>query len=650
VLHSVSAAAQLLTRGGQLETIEVATNPDGSQSWWLTNKFIFSDSSGKRLVGGLAVDVTQRELSERAIKASEQRFRDLVNATDGMVWEADATTFQFTFISDKAERLLGFPLGDWLQPGFWASNLHPDDKSWAPGYCASCTGRLEPHNFEYRFIARDGRTVWLQDIVTVVAEDGRPRWLRGIMVDITVHKQAAEEMRTLAFYDTLTALPNRRLMRDRLEEAIASSAHDKQRGALMLIDLDNFKKLNDSLGHDMGDQLLIEVARRLLRCVREGDTAARLGGDEFVVILKNLGTTDLAAIQAEHVAENIRCELGHPYALQVTSSQDENNASLFLDKPNTHDYHSTASIGIAVFLGNAASTAELMKRAYTAMYQAKNAGRNACCFFDPINQAKVKAQAELEDDLRSAVARSQFLLHYQAQIGASGDVVGAEVLVRWQHPTRGLVSPAEFIPLAEESGLILPIGYWVLETACKQLAIWAARPETAHLTLAVNVSARQFSLPTFVEEVVALLEYTGATPDKIKLELTESMLLENTENIIAKMTLLKARGIGFSLDDFGTGYSSLSYLKSLPLDQLKIDQSFVRDVLIDASDDAIARTIISLGKSLGLSVIAEGVETAAQRDFLEQAGCHAYQGYFFSKPLPLESFETYLRLKPNLPI
>ncbi len=362
---------------------------------------------------------------------------------------------------------------------------------------------------------------------------------------------------------------------------------------------------------------------------------ARLGGDEFVVILEDLDSTAAAAMQAEYVAVKIQDQLRLPYLLEAR--EQDGNLGI------RHVHHCTSSIGIALFQDQSVPVDELMKRADTAMYQAKAAGRNTLRFFDPEMQATVAARAAMEVDLRKAIVDEQFLVFYQAQVDATGRVIGAEALVRWQHPERGLISPAEFIPLAEETGLILPLGQWVLSTACAQLARWAAKPEMAHLTVAVNVSARQFSLPTLIDEVLSQVDHAGVPPGKLKLELTESLLLENAEDIIAKMLVLKSHGVGFSLDDFGTGYSSLSYLKRLPLDQLKIDQSFVRDVLSDSNDAAIARTIVALGHSLGLEVIAEGVETEAQRNFLADSGCLAYQGYLFSRPLPLAEFEDFLQ-------
>ena len=448
----------------------------------------------------------------------------------------------------------------------------------------------------------------------------------GAHFDITERKEAEEKIHQLAFYDQLTGLPNRTLLLDRLKQTMAASSRAGSYSALLFLDLDNFKTLNDSLGHDVGDLMLKQVAQRLKTCVREGDTVARLGGDEFVVVLPNLSVIESeAAAGTETVAEKILATLNRVYRFGELA------------------HHSSASIGVTLFNGSLISIDELMKQADLTMYQAKEAGRNAIRFFDPAMEVAVKERTALESDLRRSLEANRFLLHFQAQVTDDGRMTGAEVLVRWQHPERGMVSPADFIPLAEETGLILPLGNWVLETACRQLARWAMQPEMAHLTLAVNVSAHQFRQTDFVEQVLSIVRNTGVDPRRLKLELTESMLVHDVQEIIEKMFALRGHGVSFALDDFGTGYSSLSYLKRLPLDQLKIDQSFVRDVLVDPNDAAIARTVVALAKSLGLGVIAEGVETAAQRDFLASSGCRAYQGYFFSRPLPLEGFERFLR-------
>ena len=444
--------------------------------------------------------------------------------------------------------------------------------------------------------------------------------------DITLSRATADEIERLAFYDPLTNLPNRRLLHDRLKQALAASHRNNSSGGLLFIDMDNFKNLNDTLGHEIGDLLLIQVAERLLSCVRESDTVARLGGDEFVVLLEDLeNEMSEAAAQVEIVGKKILLVLGQFYQL------------------NTHRYHSTPSIGAALFHGYEQTPDELLKQADIAMYQVKDAGRNDLRFFNPEMQATIMAREALKQELHLAVVTNQFRLYYQPQVYQNRQISGAEALIRWQHPERGLISPDKFIPLAEESDLILLIGDWVLETACMQLKIWAEREDTEHFQLAVNVSASQFSQPNFVSNVIRLINETGINPMRLKLELTESMALNNLKETIEKMNTLREIGVRFSMDDFGTGHSSLSILKKLPIEQLKIDQSFVRDISKDSDDAVIVQTIIAMAQNLGLKIIAEGVETEEQCLFLEQHGCQHYQGYLFSKPVPIEQFESYLK-------
>ena len=458
---------------------------------------------------------------------------------------------------------------------------------------------------------------------TPINRNGHPM-LFSIVHDITDRKKALERIEELAFFDTLTHLPNRTLLLDRLKQAMTVGNRSGTLGAVLFIDLDQFKTLNDTFGHDMGDLLLQQVAQRLVECVRQGDTVARLGGDEFVIVLTNLSNTLEGAVsQTETVGKKVLANLNQTYRLGELN------------------HRSTASMGATLFQGFETSIDDLLKQADLAMYKSKDTGRNALRFFDPHMQIVVMERARLEVELRQAIQENQFVLHYQPQVTDDGSVTGAEALVRWMHPERGIVSPVEFIALAEECGLIFPLGQWVLARACEQLTAWAFHSTLSHLSLAVNVSVLQFREAGFVDEVLAILRHTGANPARLKLELTESLLADSVQEVIDKMAALKAHGVCFSLDDFGTGYSSLSYLKRLPLDQLKIDQSFVRDILIDPNDAAIARTVVALAQSLGLDVIAEGVETRAQRDFLASAGCHAYQGYYFSQPLPIERFEAY---------
>jgi diguanylate cyclase (GGDEF)-like protein/PAS domain S-box-containing protein len=479
---------------------------------------------------------------------------------------------------------------------------------------------------DLRMVMHDGTPLWAHlESVVVQCGDG-VRALRTVIGDITGRKEAEARIQDLAFFDSLTHLPNRTLLRDHLTQTMKAGHRTGAFGALLFLDLDHFKTLNDTQGHHQGDLLLQAVARRLAASVRESDTVARLGGDEFVVIMGNLNRKmEEAARQTEVVGEKILAALSQPYRLAEV------------------DHHSTASIGATLFRGLETSVDDLLRQADLAMYQAKAAGGNALHFFDPAMQAVVFGHAALEAGLRRAIQEHRFVLHYQAQVTADGRVTGSEVLVRWQHPEDGMLAPAKFIPLAEETHLIVPLGDWVLETACMQLTEWATRPDMAHLTVAVNVSAQQFREADFVDKLLAILTRTGADPNRLKLELTESLLVDHAEDSIEKMVALRARGVGFSLDDFGTGYSSLSCLKHLPLDQLKIDQSFVRDVLSDPTDAAIAMAVVALAHSRALGVIAEGVETDAQRDFLESSGCHVYQGYFFSRPLPVGDFEAFVR-------
>ena len=444
------------------------------------------------------------------------------------------------------------------------------------------------------------------------------------LTDITARKAAEDQIKSLAFYDPLTALPNRRLLIDRLRHAVASSVRYQNNGALLFIDLDHFKNINDTLGHAQGDLLLQHVAERLSACVREGDTVARLGGDEFVVMLQDLSDSRTeAATQTEAVGDKVLAALREPYVL------------------NGAIHHSSASVGVTLFNGGTDSVEDLLKRADLALYQAKESGRNALRFFDPEMQAAMTARAELEADLRQGLEEDQFLLYYQPQVDRAGHLTGVEALVRWQHPLRGLVSPTHFIPLAEDTRLILPLGQWVLTTACQQLKDWSASPHTAGLTISVNVSVLQFHNEHFVQSVLQTLARTGAPAQRLKLELTESMLVDDVDDIITKMLALKAHGVGFSLDDFGTGYSSLSYLKRLPLDQLKIDQSFLHEALTNSKDAAIVRATITLGNSLEMMVIAEGVETLAQRDFLLDEGCYHFQGYYFGRPAPVRDLAKF---------
>lgn len=612
---------RVIENGERVATEEATTNQwNGMTSVQFSVKLPLRDKDGAiYALCGISTDITERKRVESSLRIAATAFE----SQEGMLI-TDANTVILRINQSFAE-MSGYSVDEVIgkTPTMFASDRHDNafyDAMWASVHA---TGSWQGEIWDRR---KNGEIypVWMA-ITAVRGEDGAVTNYVATHTDITERKTSEEQIRHLAFFDPLTMLPNRRLLADRLQQALASSGRSGREAALLFIDIDHFKTLNDTLGHDKGDMLLREVATRIAGCIREGDTVARLGGDEFVVMLENLSPSSLeAAGQAEAVGEKILAALCLPYDL------------------SGREYRSSASIGLTLFEAPHNSSEDLMKRADLAMYQAKAAGRNNLRFFDPKMQAEVTARAALENDLREGLHQAQFVLHFQPQLDAAEAVTGAECLVRWQHPQRGLVGPADFIPLAEETGLILALGNWVLETGCRQLKEWEQQPALAHMSLAVNVSARQFHQDNFVDQVLATLQRTGARAHKLKLELTESLLVANVDTTIEKMRVLKAAGVSFSLDDFGTGYSSLSYLKRLPLDQLKIDQGFVRDILIDSNDATIATMVVALAASLGLAVIAEGVETEAQRDFLAGLGCHAYQGYLFSRPLPIEAFERYV--------
>jgi len=462
-------------------------------------------------------------------------------------------------------------------------------------------------------------------ITAVKDRDGKVTNYVASLADITLRKKTEAEIQRLAYYDHLTSLPNRRLLMERLHQALVASGRRKWGGALLFIDLDNFKSLNDTQGHDIGDMLLQQVAGRLTSCIREGDSVARLGGDEFVVMLVELsGHPIVASEQAKAIGEKIIAALAESYRL------------------GEHEYVCTASIGITLFQGREQEAEALLRQADIAMYQSKHAGRNALRFFDQKMQESVNARASLEAELRKALERGQFKPYYQAQVSAKGKPEGAEVLLRWMHPEYGPVPPAQFIPLAEETGMIIPIGAWVLDAACAQIKQWESNPPFRNLVVAVNISAEQFYQPDFVQQVRSVIAKHKINPMLLKLELTESLAMEDIDSVIGKMEVLKEAGVSFSLDDFGTGYSSLSYLKRLPLDQLKIDQSFVRNITNDNADKVMVMAITGLGMNFELNIIAEGVETEEQFKLLHRCGCETFQGYLFCKPLPVEQFEEWV--------
>nr|WP_269752160.1 EAL domain-containing protein [Thiocapsa bogorovii] len=587
---------------------------DGLYLWSLGRGKIVErapDGMPLRMIG-TTTDISAR----RAANDSLSRLGEIVEKAQTEVYVFDPGCFLFEQVNQGARANLGYGMDE-------LTRMTPLDLM--PDYDSPTLSRLlEPLRegsksqvvLETRHRRKDGSCYPAEIRLQLLGVE--PRFV-ALVTDTTERQRAEEAIKHLAFFDPLTGLPNRRLLMDRLERAIAASRRSHRMGALIFIDLDDFKTLNDTMGHDQGDRLLRQVAKRLASCIRESDTLARLGGDEFVVMLERLSAhTQEAASQAEVLAKKLLAAMRAPCELE------------------DREYRCSASMGVALFGRQATRVEELMKQADMAMYRAKAAGRDTVRFFDPEMHVEVSARAALATSLREGLEHGEFVLHYQSQVDGSGQVTGAEGFLRWQHPQRGLLEPVDFIRLAEETATILPLGRWVLEMACAQLAAWSERPETAGLTLAINISALQFHHPDFVEQVLAAVDRHGCSPNRLKLEITENLLLDDRDATIAKMSILEERGISFALDDFGTGYSSLTDLGRLPLKELKIDLSFVRDLVTNPNDAAIARTIIALGNTFALDVIAEGVETEAQRDWLAGHGCRAFQGYLFGRPGPVE--------------
>lgn len=568
-----------------------------------------------------AGNVTQTKLSN-----SELRLQQAMDYAQIGYWSLGYNS-EVADWSPEMFKLFGLPEDSIPGPETLCSIMQKDYHVPFLNSMQECFQTGKEHYVEYPITrSSDGEVRWIECHGRVTYhDDGTPDRIAGFVQDITQRKDNEKQITELAHYDSLTGLPNRRLLFDRLHQTIAACKHSNQNNALLFIDIDDFKKVNDQHGHEYGDALLKEVALRIKLCIREGDTLARLSGDEFVVIIPGLDANGMnAAAQAEVVAKKLSDVLAKIYQLQKIQ------------------YKSGVSIGITVFSDSKKTESELLKQADMAMYKAKQSGKNAVCFFDPQMQDEVMEHAQLESDLQKALQEQEFVLHYQAQVNQQNRVCGAETLVRWQHPDKGLLGPDRFIPLAEKNGLIIPLGGWVLKSACKQLSLWQERTETQHLTLSVNVSARQFHDPQFIPLVCQLLEKYRLPRGKLRLELTETMMVDDMDKTISSMNVLREKGVHFSLDDFGTGYSSLRYLKRLPLSQLKIDRSFVVNLESDVNDQSIVKTIISMSEALGLYAIAEGIETQEQRKFLENEGCTVYQGFLYSKPLPIEDFEVYL--------
>jgi diguanylate cyclase (GGDEF)-like protein/PAS domain S-box-containing protein len=610
---------EALTVNGGVRVERKHRRKDGS-IWHAEVSATYSPLNGGRLLGFFR-DITARKAMEGRMRLAASVYEvsiEGITITD--------TAGRIIDVNDACCQISGYPRNELIgkTPAIFRSGHHPDAFYRLMWESLASQGSWNGEIWNRR---KSGEMypAWLT-ISCIRDEQGSVVNYVALLTDITRRKEAEERAQYLAFYDPLTSLPNRRLLIDRLGQAMASSERQQSHGAVLFIDLDNFKRLNDTKGHNAGDQLLVEVATRLGRVIRDEDTVARLGGDEFVVMLEGLSEDiDQAVGEVDLIAEKLRVAIALPFVL------------------GDFRYQVTTSIGAALFRGNEESINDLLKRADAAMYQSKSAGRNAFRFFDAELQQALDRRIELEAELRHALDDHQFRLFYQVQADREGSILGAEGLVRWSHPQHGLLLPSEFIGVCEETGLILELGRWVLETACHQLKEWAAQAETAGLTLSVNVSAVQFYQANFVDMVVDVLQRTGANPQLLKLEITESVLLEKIEESILKMDALRKLGIRFSLDDFGTGYSSLIYLKRLPLYQLKIDQGFINDIATNHNDEVIAQTIIGMAHSLGLEAIAEGVETEEQRGLLLKSECREFQGYLLGRPVPIEEFMRSLR-------
>ena len=594
--------------------------PDGRVKWVREHCVSYFDNAGKALRSvGAVQDITAQKIAEEGLRIAGVTFETheaiLITDANAKIIRVnraftEITGYTLEEVIGKNPRILRSGKHDkifyqemWqkiLTSGAWTGEIWDRRKS----------GQIYPK--------------WLT-ITAVKNDDNEITEFIAIFSDITARKDAENEIRNLAYYDPLTGLPNRRLFLDRFNLSLSASDRSRNYGAVVFLDMDKFKSLNDTMGHSYGDLLLIEVSRRIKYCLREMDTVARFGGDEFVALIEEMDQNAEAASQkASLIAEKIRAALSAPYHL------------------NDFEHHSSPSIGVCMFQGSTEPAGDLLKRADMAMYQAKDSGRNAVRFFDPHMQQVVELHASLENDLRKSISEGQLNLYYQIQVDSKYHPVGAEALLRWKHPVRGFIPPGQFIPVAEESSLILELGEWVLENACRQLAVWSQNEKTRSLVLSVNVSAKQLRMDDFVEKVSSIIKYHQVEASRLKIEFTESVVMDNISDTIKKMRALKELNIRLSMDDFGTGYSSLSQLKQLPLDQLKIDQSFVRDIATDPGDAVMVQTIINMAQNFNLDIIAEGVETQEQLDFLREHGCLTYQGYFFGKPVPLEDFEKLL--------
>ncbi len=597
-------------------------------TWLMCNTARYLDANGTlAFVLGSFTDVTDLKEAQRRLHISEERLRLVLQASNDAPWDLNLLTGE-SYFSPRWWQIMGREGAESTNFSDWFRFIHIEDRDRVISHheCSITEGH---HTYEVEFRMQHANDYYVPVLARAYIlrdESGHAIRVSGTNSDISERKRAEEKIYRLGFFDRLTEIPNRQLLLERLQQALRRSGRAGRYGSLLRIDLDNFKILNDFRGHEVGDLLLKEIARRLGGCVSGADTIARLGGDEFVVIIEDL-SSDLpdAALAAERVGKFILESIRQPCVL------------------GEFRHETSASLGVAFFLGDQISVDDLLKHADLAMYEAKRTGKNRLRFYDNAMQVAITRRVGIEAELRQAISNNQFVLWYQPQVQFPDQVVGVEALLRWAHPERGTMPPGSFIEIAEETGLILSIGEWVLKEACSTLARWSNVPGLSHLAMSVNVSIRQFQEVDFSERTLAIVSETGADPQKLRLEITESLLVADMEDVIRKMSKLSVVGISFSLDDFGTGYSSLFYLQKMPLAELKIDRSFVNELITNENHRAIARAIITLAHSLNLHVIAEGVEQGDQRDFLYQEGCNSYQGFLFSRPMSRADFELHMR-------
>ncbi|WP_371763435.1 putative bifunctional diguanylate cyclase/phosphodiesterase [Massilia sp.] len=615
----------VLSTGKKLSGHIVGITGAGSTRWLLCNAYPECDSAGHvRQVVVCFTDCTALKDAQESLQKSEERLRLVLKGSTDAPWDWDLVTGDVYY--SERWNMLGYPSGEGIEDAdAWRRLMHPDDDAMITDYLTELLpGRREGFNVEFGLRHHDGHYVPVLSRGFVLRDGaGTAVRISGVNTDLTERKRTERRIYELAYFDHLTGLPNRRFLIEELEHVLARCRRSRHCSALLYLDLDNFKLLNNTMGHDLGDMLLRQVAQRLRCTVRDSDQLARLGGDEFVVVLEGLGNAARdAAAEADRVVAKILSTLGQPYQL----------GSLL--------FKSSASIGITLFDGRSSSIETLLKQADLAMYRAKAAGRNHACFFDPSMQDAADRRAAFEAAMRDGLSLGEFRLFCQPQFDCHGALVGAEALVRWQHGGQDMIGPDHFIGFAEESGLILPLGEYVLKESCRALARWHDDPTLSHIKLAVNVSVHQMRDPAFPAAVADILDGTGAPADRLYLELTESVFAEDRLEITERMHDLRAQGICFSLDDFGTGYSSLAYLKNFPLTALKIDRSFVRDVGTDPESAPIVEAIIALARKLKLDIVAEGIENEAQRNFLIRGGCSSMQGFLLGRPLPISEFEN----------